>query len=337
MIRNRYSRATVAVFAALALMTTVTTAAASASITGAGSTLVAPILANWKSGFERGGGTGVQYSPVGSGAGIAQITARTVDFGASDAPLTREQANSCNSCVQIPWALSATGIGYNLPVRGLKLTGPVLAEIYLGKIKKWNDRRIKRINKGKRLPGLKITPIFRNDGSGDTYAFTDYLSRVSGQWKRKVGFATSVGFPTGVGAKGNLGLTNTLKKTRGAIAYISVSYLIAAGSKVAAIQNRAKRYVFPNLKNIANAASIVKRVPSSNTVSIADPPRKAKIAYPLSTFTYAIVPKSSSKKGEIKSFITYALTKGQRFGAALNFPPLPKVVLRAAKRANSRL
>jgi phosphate transport system substrate-binding protein len=337
LIRNRFLALPIAIVAMAGLMA-VTAAAASASITGAGSTLVAPILASWKTGFEAGGGTSVQYSAVGSGAGIAQITARTVDFGASDAPLTPEQASACNGCVQIPWALSATGVGYNIPgVRKLRLSGSLLAEIYLGKIKKWNDKKIKKANPGTKLPGTKITPVFRSDGSGDTYAFTDFLSKVSPAWRSQVGVATSVGFPVGVGAKGNLGLTNTVNRTPGAISYISASYLIAAGLKAVAVQNRAGNYTYPNLANIASAASVVKSVPSSNTVSIANPPAKAKIAYPISTFTYAVVPKSAPQKAAIQQFVTYALTKGQGFGASLDFPPLPAVVLAAAKKANASL
>ncbi|MGN6586818.1 MAG: phosphate ABC transporter substrate-binding protein PstS, partial [Solirubrobacterales bacterium] len=152
----------------------VTTASASAAgLTGAGSTLVFPLMQNWISNFEIKEGIPVKYSAVGSGTGIAQITARTVDFGASDAPLTPEQASACNGCVQIPWALSATGVGFNIPgVKKLNLSGSVLAGIYFGKITKWNDPKIKKINPGVKLPGLSITPVFRSDGSGDTYAFT---------------------------------------------------------------------------------------------------------------------------------------------------------------------
>ena len=334
MIRNRLLRLSIALAAAVIATAGVATATASANLTGAGSTLVAPIMANWVKGYESSGGTGVKYSAIGSGGGIQQVTARTVDFGATDAPLTREQASACGSCVTIPRALSATGVGYNLSgVKGLNLSGPVLAEIYLGKIKKWNDAKIKRLNKNLKLPGTKITPVFRSDGSGDTYAFTDFLSKASPSWKRNVGFATSVGFPAGVGAKGNPGMTAAVGRTQGAIGYISASYLIAAGLKVAAIQNRAGRFEFPNLANIAAAAATVKRVPASNTVSIVNPPRSAKKAYPISTFTYAVVPKDASQKSTIKSFITYAITKGAKFGASLDFAPLPAVVLKAAKKA----
>jgi phosphate transport system substrate-binding protein len=152
--------------------------ASAAGLTGAGSTLVAPLMANWINGFEIKEGIPVKYGAVGSGAGIAQITARTVDFGASDAPLTPEQAAACNNCVQIPWGLSAVGISYKLPgIRKLNLTGSLLASIYFGKITKWNDPKIKALNPGVKLPGLTITPVFRSDGSGTTYGFVRYLSK----------------------------------------------------------------------------------------------------------------------------------------------------------------
>jgi phosphate transport system substrate-binding protein len=320
-------------------MAAVSTAGASAAgLTGAGSTLVAPLMANWINGFEIKEGIPVKYGAVGSGTGIAQITARTVDFGASDAPLTPEQASACNGCVQIPWALSATGLGINIPgLKKVNLTGPVLAGIYFGKITKWNDPKIKKINPGVKLPGLTITPVFRSDGSGDTYAFTNYLSKISPAWKNEVGFATSVGFKAGVGAKGNAGITSTVTKTPGAIGYISASYLIAAGLGAAAIQNNAGNFEFPNLKNIESAASTVKSLPASNAVSITNPPKKATIAYPISTFTYAIVPHDAPQKGFLQQFLNYDVTIGQKYGAALDFAPLPKVVLNAAKAAIASL
>ena len=309
MLRKRLLALVIAVAASVGSMAAVSTAGASAAgLTGAGSTLVAPLMANWISGFEIKEGIPVKYGAVGSGTGIAQITARTVDFGASDAPLTPEQAAACNGCVQIPWALSATGVGINIP-------------------------GIKKINPKAKLPNLTITPVFRSDGSGDTYTFTNYLSKISPAWKNEVGYATSVGFKAGVGAKGNAGITATVVKTPGAIGYISASYLIAAGLGAAAIQNKAGNYEFPNLKNIESAASVIKSVPSSNELNITNPPKKATIAYPISTFTYAIVPHNAAQKGFVQQFLTYAVTKGQKYGAALDFAPLPKVVLNAAKAA----
>jgi phosphate transport system substrate-binding protein len=339
LIRNRLLGLFIAVAGTVGGMATVSTAGASAAgLTGAGSTLVAPLMANWINGFEIKEGIPVKYGAVGSGTGIAQITARTVDFGASDAPLTPEQASACNGCVQIPWALSATGLGFNLPgVKKLNLTGPILAGIYFGKITKWNDPKIVKANSGVKIPGLAITPVFRSDGSGDTYAFTNYLSKVSKSWKTEVGYATSVGFSHGVGAKGNSGVTATVTKTPGAIGYISASYLIAAGLGAAAVQNEAGNYELPNLKNIESAASFVKSVPASNAISIANPPKKAATAYPISTFTYAIVPHNAPQKGFLQQFINYNLTIGQKYGAALDFAPLPKVVLEAAKKAVASL
>jgi phosphate transport system substrate-binding protein len=305
--------------------------ASATSLTGAGSTLVAPLEAYWAQGFEHQYGYSVTYAAVGSGAGIAQISARTVDFGASDAPMTPTQAEGCKSCVQIPWALTATGIGFNLEgVSKLRLTGQVLAEIYLGKITNWDSPAITKLNKGEKLPNLAITPVFRSDGSGDTYAFTDYLSRVSSPWKSQVGNATSVHFPTGVGGKGNDGVTAVVSTTNGSVGYISASYIIAHGLKAAELRNAAGKYEYPNLKNISSAAASVKSVPANNEMHIVNPPKKYKFAYPLSTFTYAMIPTSSPQKRLLADWVYYAITTGQQYGAQLDFAPIPKTVLHAA-------
>ena len=300
------------------------------TLNGAGSTLVAPFEQEWAQGFDARTGNTVNYSAVGSGTGITDISQRTVDFGASDAPLTPAQASACHGCTQIPWALSATGVGYNVPGVGhkLRLTGPTIADIYLGRITNWDSSAIKRSNPHAHLPNLKITPIFRSDGSGDTYAFTNYLSDISKTWRNKVNYATSVDFPHGVAGKGNSGVAAVLKSTKGGIAYIAVSYLISQRLNAAAVENSSGRYEYPNLTNIESAASTVKRVPSSNALHIVDPPKSARIAYPISTFTYAIVPRSGNKQSSLlKSFISYAITRGQRSGPSLDFAPLPKVVL----------
>jgi phosphate transport system substrate-binding protein len=300
------------------------------SLFGAGSTLVAPLETFWASDFQRRYGDTVTYAAVGSGAGIAQISARTVDFGASDAPLTPAQAEKCKECVQIPWALTATGIAFNIPgLKRLYLTGPVLAQIYLGKITNWAATAIAKLNKGEKLPNLKITPVFRSDGSGDTYAFTDYLSRISSAWKGQVGNATTVSFPAGVGGKGNDGITAVVSSTTGAIGYISASYIIAHHLKAAALQNAAGKYEYPNLAPIEAAAKIVKSVPANNELHIVNPPKSDKLAYPLSTFSYCIVPKAARQKGALASWIYYAMTLGQTFGAQLDFAPIPTVVLNA--------
>ncbi len=300
------------------------------SLTGAGSTLVAPLVSYWTQDFQHRYGDSVTYASVGSGAGIAQISARAVDFGASDAPLTSAQAAKCNECVQIPWALTGVGIAFHLEgVRRLSLSGPVIASIYLGKITNWDNPAIAKLNKGVKLPNLKITVVFRSDGSGDTYAFTDYLSRISSAWKSQVGNATSVSFPTGVGGKGNDGETAIVSTTNGAISYISASYIVAHHLGAAAVQNTAGKFVYPNLSNIEAAAKAIKSVPANNEMHIVNPSKSYTTAYPISTFTYCIVPRSASQKGAIASWVYYAMTLGQSFGAQLDFAPIPKVVLNA--------
>lgn len=319
--------------------------ASAASLTGAGSTLVAPLESAWGIDFERRYGDTVTYGSVGSGAGIAQITARTVDFGASDAPLTPTQAAACKAgsspaeeCIQIPWALGGIGISFNLPgIHALHLTGPVIAEIYLGQITNWDAAPIKKLNKGVKLPNLKITPAFRSDGSGTTYGFTDYESRVSTAFKGTIGNATSVSFPTGVGGKGNAGVTAVVQSTPGAIGYIEVSYIIAHGLSAAAVENAGGKFVLPNLKNIEAAGNTVKHVPANNEMHIVDPPAKYKTAYPISTFTYAIVPLGSPKKELLASWIFYAITLGQQFGPPLDFVPIPKIVFNAANKSINEL
>jgi len=345
LIRNRLLGLIMATVGTVACMATVSTASAFAELKGAGSTLVAPLMSNWINGFSAhtNGAITASYSSVGSGAGIADITARTVDFGASDAPMTPEQAAKCGNCVQIPWALTGVGIAYNIPgvKKGkLRISGPVLAEIYLGKITTWNNAKIKRLNPKLHLPGLKITPVFRSDGSGDTYAFTNYLSKVSSAWKSSVGYATSVAFPTSdgaVGGKGNPGVTSVVSTTKGSIGYITATYIVAAGLGAASVENNAGQFEFPNLENIEAAAETVHHIPPNNEMHIVDPPKKAKTAYPISTFTYCIVPHGAPKKPELEQFIKYNLTTGQKYGAALDFAPLPKIVFKAGERAVASL
>jgi phosphate transport system substrate-binding protein len=333
------SAAVLAAGATTGFLSTAAASAAGGTLNGAGSTLVAPLEAEWASAFASKTGNTVNYNPVGSGTGIAQISAGTVDFGASDAPLNPTQAAGCHNCIQIPWALSATGVGYNVPGAGRKLhlTGPLLAAIYLGHITNWSDPAIARVNKGVHLPNLKITPVFRSDGSGDTYAFTNYLTHVSKEWASKVNLGTSVSFPTGASGKGNSGVTAVLQGTPGAVAYIAVSYLIAHQLPAVAIQNAAGKYEYPNLANIENAAASVKHVPASGALSIVNPPKKAKIAYPISTFTYVIAPTTAPQLELLKLFVKFALGPGHSFGANLDFAPLPKAVVNYDKAAANRL
>lgn len=335
---KRLACLTVAALAASASTALTGTAAAAGSLTGAGSTLVAPLEAEWANGFQSRDGVTVTYNPVGSGTGIKDVSSRLVDFGASDAPMTSAQASACGSCLQIPWALSATGVGFHVGgVGNLRLSGSVLAGIYLGQITNWSDSKIKALNKHTHLPNLRITPIFRSDGSGDTYAFTNYLSHVSSAWARNVGTSTSVGFPHGVGGKGNSGVTAILESTNGSIAYVAVSYLIAHSLPAAAVKNAAGKFEYPNLANIENAAQSVKHIPSSNALSIVDPSKRSKIAYPISTFTYVIVPRHASQAGLLKKWILYAMGAGQAFGPGLDFAKIPSIVSKAGKATVGKL
>ncbi len=267
----------------------------------------------------------------GFGAGISDITARTVTFGASDAPLTPAQASACNGCYQMPWALTGVGLGFHLEgVAKLHVTGPILAKIYLGQITNWDNPALKKINPGVNLPNLAITPVYRSDGSGDTYAFTNYLSDVSPEWKAKKGYATTVAFEVGTGGKGSAGVSAVIASTNGAIGYIPGSYLLAHGIPPAGVQNAAGKYEVPNLPNIEAAASGIKKVPANNELHIVDPPKSNKKAYPISTFSYALVPKSTSQPGEVGKFVLWAMGEGQQYAAALDFASIPKVVLKAA-------
>ena len=307
-----------------------------ARVTGAGSTLVEPLVSTWQKPLQKQLGIDVVYSGVGSGAGIQQITSRTVDFGASDAPLTPDQAAACKGCVQIPWALSATTVAYAVPgvKNGLHLTGTVVAGIFLGKITRWNDPQIAKLNPGVSLPGTKITPVYRSDGSGDTYAFTDYLARVSGEWKSRVGTSTQVSFPAGEGGKGNSGVAGVISRTAGAIGYLSAAYALPNGLDVADVQNAAGTFVPPSLPSIAAAGATVTSVPANNEMHIVDPPASAANAYPISTFTYVIVPQKTPKAALLRKFVNWAVTSGQAqaFTKPLVFAPVPPAVERAAKR-----
>jgi phosphate transport system substrate-binding protein len=326
--------ATAAALAVVALAFGASFAAAGStggSLKGAGSTFVFPLVSQWQANYKN---AQITYGSVGSGAGIAAITARTVDFGASDAPLTKDQYSACKGCEQIPWALSSTSIPYHVPgvSYGLKLTGKIIAGIYLGHITRWNNSAIKKINPGVKLPDLKITPVYRSDGSGTSYNFTDYLSRVSKEWKSKVGVGTQPSFPTGIGGRGSAGLAAVVSRTDGAIGYVDEAYSLKNGFKVAKVQNRAGKFQLPGLKGIQAAAATIHRVPSNGELSIVNPPKSQKLAYPICTFTYVIVPLKSNKASTLKQFISWAITGGQQYAKPLQFYPLPKLV-RTADRA----
>jgi phosphate transport system substrate-binding protein len=303
------------------------------TVKGAGSSFVAPLVALWTANYKA---STISYNAVGSGAGINAITNKQVDFGASDAPLTPDQKGAC-PCVQIPWALSATSIAYNISgaSAGLNITGPLLADIYQGKIAFWDNAKIKKINKGKTIPHVKITPVFRSDGSGTTYNFTDYLSKVSKAFKNKVGVGTQVSFPAGTGARGSSGVANTVKQTQGGVTYVDVAYSLKNRLKFFKVQNAAGKFTTPGLRSIEAAANLVKRVPADNEMHIVDPPANKKYlnAYPICTFTYAILQKSGTRP-EAKSFVKWALTKGQTVEGARGFlfVAIPKTVQTKAQK-----
>ena len=308
---------------------------ADSSLTGAGSTFVSKLVQAWIPKVQSDLSIKVTYGPIGSGGGINAISNRTVDFGASDAPLSPDQFAACKGCVQIPWALSATSIAYRgdgLP-NHLHLTGPVVANIFLGKVRKWNDPAIKKLNKGKSLPNLDITVIHRSDNSGTTYNLTEYLSKVSKAWKSGPGKGVAVDWPTGVGRSGSSGVSAALGQTNGGITYVDVAFSLANHFKFAAVENRAGRFQIPGLNSIKAAGATILRVAANNGgISIVDPSKRQPLAYPICTFTYVIVPKQTSKAAELKKFIRWALTKGQADGPKLLFSPLPKAVYRAGLR-----
>jgi phosphate transport system substrate-binding protein len=307
--------------------------ASSKVLTGAGSTLVYPLVSQWEPDYATKAGVTITYGAIGSGGGIDQITARAVDFGASDAPLTADQATACKGCLQIPWALGATVVTYNVKgvPNNLHLTGPVVADMYLGNITSWNDPKIKALNPGVSLPSTKVTPIYRSDGSGDSFVFSSYLSAVSPDFKSKIGASTQPPFSTGTGAAKNSGVAASVQSTDGAIGYVAISYIAADGLNQALIQNAAGKYVTPGVDGIKAAADAVTSVQPDGSIPLVNPPASAATAYPLSTYTYAIVPKTSSKASELKAFLTYAITDGQQFGPDLGFPPLPSAVVSSDK------
>jgi len=282
--------------AALVVATAAMATSKDTTITGAGSTFVSPLVSVWTPAIGSAFGYSLQYSAVGSGAGISAVTSRQVDFGASDAPLTPDQATACKSCVQIPWALSATSVAYNVPgaPSHLNLDGKTISKIFLGQITNWSDPAIKALNKGANLPDLKITPIFRSDGSGTTYNFTDYLSAVNPEFKSKVGNSTAVTFPTGIGARGSAGVAGLVSRTSGGITYVDVAFALNNHIKFAAVRNAAGKFLFPSLRRIAAAAAAFTKVPASNEMHIVNPPKSAPLAYPISTYTYVIVPQQTS-------------------------------------------
>jgi phosphate transport system substrate-binding protein len=325
----------VAAAAAVAVVAVVTTGTASArsssgSLTGAGSTFVAPLVASWVTPVQQQLGIQLNYNGIGSGGGVSAITHGQVDFGTSDAPLS-QFSPTCTTCVQIPWALAATGIMYYLPnFPNLKMTGPVLAKIYMGKITSWNDPAIKKLNKGKNLPSMSITVVHRSDSSGTTFNFTDYLSSVSHAWKSQVGTGTAVQWPTGEGEKGSSGVAGAVRSTPGAIGYADVYYAEHNKLGLFRMQNRFGNFVQARASSIKAAAALQPHPNKDGSISIVSPPanRKYRNAYPICTYTYVDVQKSSgANAANLRTLLNWAVTKGQSYGPPLIFEPLPKPVV----------
>ena len=330
----------VAAAAAIAVVVVATAGTASArsssgSVTGAGSTFVAPLVAKWVAPAQQDLGLQLSYNAVGSGGGVSAITNKQVNFGASDAPLS-QFSPTCTSCVQIPWALAATGVIYNLgSLQHLNMTGQVLAQIYMGKITKWNAPAIQKLNKGASLPGTSITVVHRSDSSGTSYNFTDYLSHVSGSWKSGPGTGTAVDWPTGEGEKGSSGVAGAVRTTSGAIGYVDVYYAVHNHLGLFKMKNRSGNFVQPRAKGIQAAAALDTHPAKDGSLSIVNPPKSKKYrnAYPICTYTYVDVQKSSgSDAANIKKLLSWAVTKGQSYGPAIIFEPLPKSVVTFDKK-----
>ena len=325
--------------AALGVTASVATASASAvTIKEAGSSLVYPLATDWAAHYS---GANVSTSSVGSGKGINLIQVGQVDIGASDAPMTSSQysLDHAGTPVQIPWALSATGVGYNIPgvSYGLQLNGAVLAGIFSGKITNWNSSAILKLNpqfKRALKRAGRITPVYRSDGSGDSYAFQHYLTVAGGRaWS--LGYSTSWGASAGVGENGNSGVAAEVRANKGTIGYISAYYLINQRITTAKIENAARKFEFPQLDNIADAAKSNSSVPAQGAgfsgVSIVYPSARYKTAYPISTYTYAIVNQQDSNVSAVKSFLSWVISRngGLYLGTQLDFAPLPSSIISA--------
>lgn len=312
-----------------------TSALAATVLNGAGATFPNPIYQKWFSEYHKAHpDVEINYQSVGSGAGIRQLTEGTVDFGASDGPMTDQQiaeykSKSQSGVLHIPTVLGAVVPAYNLPgVSGeLKFTGALLADIFLGKITKWDDPAIAKENPGVKLPATDILVVHRSDGSGTTYIFTDYLSKVSSEWQQKVGKNTSVSWPTGLGQKGNEGVAGEIRQIPGAIGYIELIYALQNNIAFGSVQNLAGQFIKGNLDSVTAAAASMKEMPADFRVSITNAP--GKMAYPISSFTWLLVPTSwsdANKRATIVDFLSWMLNTGEGMTNSLDYAPLPKAV-----------
>jgi phosphate transport system substrate-binding protein len=307
-------------------------------LNGAGATFPYPIYSKWFSEYNKlHSDVQINYQSIGSGGGIRQVLNGTVDFGASDGPMTDEQLKQAKvKILHIPTVLGAVVPAYNVPgVTGeIKFTPEVLAGIYLNKIVKWNDPAIASANPGVKLPDLGIIVIYRSDGSGTTYIFTDYLSKVSKDWASVVGKGTSVKWPNGVGGKGNEGVAGQVRQLQGSIGYVELIYAVQNKISYGSLKNAAGNFVKATLESVTEAASSAPSMPADFRVSITNAP--GKTAYPISSFTWLLIPEQSKdpKKGRILAdFLNWMVTDGQKMTTQLSYAPLPANVVEKVKVA----
>lgn len=334
----------IAVAAATAALLVVAGAAAQTMrITGAGATFPNPIYSKWFSEYNKlHPNVEVNYQSIGSGGGVQQITKQTVFFGASDGPMTDEQLKAApGKLMHFPTVLGAVVPVYNLPAAKseLRFTGTVLADIFLGKITKWNDPAIAKLNAGVTLPATDITVAHRADGSGTTYIWVDYLSKVSPEWKSKVGVATSVNWPTGVGGRGNEGVSGLVSQTPGAIGYVELIYALQNKIAYGQVQNASGDFVKASVEAVTTAAAAAAaHMPEDFRVSITNAPGKG--IYPISSFTWILLYENAKDKAQAKTmvdFMKWALTDGQKYCAELGYAPLPQAVVKLEMAALAKI
>jgi phosphate transport system substrate-binding protein len=304
------------------------------TITGAGSTWVYPLVAKWAAAYQKETGIEVNYASIGSGGGIKQIESGVVAFGASDMPLTPEDLAK-HELIQFPTAIAGEDLVYNLP--GIKpgeivLSGPVVADIYMGKIKKWNDPAIAKLNAGLKLPDTAITVVHRSDASGTTFTFADYLSKVSSEWKTKLGANTSIAWPAGVGGKGNEGVSAYVERIQGSIGYVEYAYILENKLAYARMINSAGKTVSPDLKGFQAAAGHVDFTKAKDFyVILTDQP--GDDTWPISGCTWQILRKSAPKATNeaVTKFFDWGFEKGQKMATDIAFGPLPPSTVDAIK------
>jgi len=301
------------------------------SLSGAGATFPFPLYSKWMSEYNKlHPNVRINYNSIGSGGGIRQITAGTVDFGASDAPMSDSDGKKASGTLHhLPTTIGAVVVAYNVPgaTSKLKLDSQLLAEVFLGKITKWNDPKLVAANPDAKLPALGITVVYRTDGSGTTAVFTDYLGTVSSEWKSSVGVGKAVKWPVGLGAKGNEGVTGQLKTTPGAVGYIELAYATQNKLTTASLKNKAGNYVDAS-SQAGTAAALGRLMPPSLFVSLAD--ADGADAYPIASYTYLLIYQDAKDrvKGEaLASFLWWAVHDGQRYAAGLDYAPLPPTVV----------